>query len=133
MGTHDLGFRGLRDYLRRGIRTGLAYAEIALRCCHTQDRLWLREAVVNVLWGAGVVLALAAIITGPMWLCVITLIAVALVTARKFAQALLWGHPVSVALIYAIHTYLIKLPIFLGECTWLVRRLLGARRPTSAA
>lgn len=123
MADHDLGFRGWRDYWRRSVRCGATYAEIANRCRRSADRLWFREAVTNAAWAVALVAGVAALVLGPWPLRAAVLAAGLAVVARKTFQTARRGYSVGVALLYALHSYLAKLPIAWGECRWAFQRL----------
>jgi len=120
MANHDLGHTGFVDYWRRNVRVGRTYAEIAGRCVRSADRLWYRESIVNAGWAALIVAAAALLVVGPLWLELAILIGVFGIVGRKFFQARRRGYPAEVAAVYAVHTYLCKLPLAWGELRWLL-------------
>lgn len=122
MADHDLGFRGWGDFWRRQVRCGATYAEIAARCRHTNDPLWLPETISNAAWAVAILFALLLLIIGPMPLRGAVLAAAALVIARKYLQTVNSGQPPDVAALYALQTYYAKIPIALGELQWYLNR-----------
>lgn len=48
MGHHDLAMTGFRSYWRRAERSGYAYAKIGIRFARTDDPMWLRETIRNL-------------------------------------------------------------------------------------
>lgn len=125
MVNHALGHRGIWDYWRRNVRVGATYAEIAYRCMGTKDPLWLREAVTNLLWAAVLFAAVGVLAVGPGWARFGVLGAGIALLARKAWQVRAAG--LGVGLIYAVHTYVVKIPLAFGELRWALR----ARRPAS--
>ncbi len=122
MVEHDLAFSGWMDYWRRHVRIGATYAEIALRCYPTSDRLWFREMVVNLLWGTALVLSFALILIAPWLIRLLVVAGLVALVARKATQTMHRGYPSNVALVFGLHTYLAKIPVAFGICKWLVRR-----------
>ena len=131
MADHDLGFSGWRDFWKRQVRCGATYAEIAVRCCRSNDRLWLKEAVMNAAWFVAIIVALAILALGPNVARGAVLAAAAALLLRKFIQTYSGGHSAGVSAIYAIQTYYSKIPIAIGEMKWLLARLTGASRSRS--
>ncbi|HIJ65998.1 MAG TPA: glycosyltransferase family 2 protein [Candidatus Hydrogenedentes bacterium] len=132
MADHALGYRRFMDYWRRNLRMGATYAEIAARCCHSPERLWLKETAGNVAWMAAALICLAALIAGPVWLKLAAVLFAGGIVLRKCIQAGRRGYALPVAAAYAVHTYAAKVPLGLGTCLWLVRRhCLGAKRRSS--
>ncbi len=122
MADHDLGFSGFGDYWRRCVRTGAAYAEISTRCYRSNDRLWFGKTVGTLVWALALTLALVLLAVGPGWLRLVLALAFAIVFARKVLQMLLKGHGLSVAVIYAFHSYFAKFPFSYGGLRFLCRR-----------
>ncbi|MBI5094652.1 MAG: glycosyltransferase [Candidatus Hydrogenedentes bacterium] len=131
MADHDLGFAGWRDFWKRQVRCGATYAEIAVRCYHSNDRLWFKEAIMNAAWFGAILVALAVLITGPVPARWFVLIAALALFQRKFSQTIRAGHPADVAAIYALQTYYAKIPIAIGEIKWLISRLSKPSRKSS--
>ena len=124
MVTHDLGYSSFGEHMRRLVRVGETYIEIAARCARTADRLWLREAVAHVVWAGAALCALAALAFGATAVRAAVVTAVLLVLLRKTAQMLRRGYGLRVSITYAVHSYFAKLPMAWGEVIWLGRRLL---------
>ncbi|MBP8129658.1 MAG: glycosyltransferase family 2 protein [Candidatus Hydrogenedentes bacterium] len=123
MVEHDLAYRGLRDYLRRNVRCGETYAEIAARCRHTADPLWAREVRGLLAWVAAAAAAMALLITGPWYASAAILLLIPALLTRKTIQFLRRGNSFAVALLYALHTYTSKFSIAYGVLRhWFRRR-----------
>lgn len=122
MVQHDLAYGGLRDYARRTVRCGETYAEIAARCLHTKERLWLREVVTSLGWASILVIAILAAIAGAGAIQLAAAAFLAAVLGRKFLQYATRGRGMYISLVYALHTYATKLLVAYGILRWLARR-----------
>lgn len=121
MCQHDLGFTGLRDYLRRTLRVGETYIEIATRTRGTRDPMWVRQTIGNFAWLAIFVVAVALLVFGGWAGRVLVLGAALLLLARKLAQTRSRSGTFGVAAIYAVHTYAARVILGLGQLRWLLR------------
>ena len=128
MVTHDLGYTGFGEHMRRLVRVGETYIEIAARCARTTDRLWLREAVANVVWAGAALCVLPALAFGSAAVRTAVVAAALLVLLRKTAQMLCRGYGLRVSITYALHSYFAKLPMAWGELLWIVRHFPGQRK-----
>jgi glycosyltransferase involved in cell wall biosynthesis len=126
MVAHNLNYSGFLDYWHRNVRCGETYAEIAHLCHDTPDRLWLKESISNLAWGAVLVFMLVFVLAAPPLLKAWAVIGICGILLRKTIQMRLRGETTLVSLGYAVHVYFSKLPLALGECIWLLRWL--ARR-----
>ncbi len=135
MTRHDLGIRRFSQYWRRSVRAGHAYASVARRFAGTADPLWLAEsrrnqAHVAVLAGllalplAGAAVAWQAALAASA----LSLLALAVLVARTAArQAWKTGSSFDL-LVYAVHSHLQQLPVFVGQLQfWLRSRALAPR------
>ena len=127
MADHDLSYEGLRDYWGRNTRLGATYAEIAALCAMSQDRLWLREASTNLLLAALIAGGAVGIALGRPWMKVAILAITAAILIRKWFQTRRKGYPIAVSLVYALHTYLSKVPLSVGEVQWVWGRVRKKR------
>ncbi len=123
MTRHDLDMHHLRQYWRRCLRTGYAYAEVSSFYAATPDPLWLRESRRNrargLFWTLAPAAALALHATLPVLLF---LAAAALLIARTAAhirpRTTTWRQ----ALAYGAHSHFQQVPILLGQLRfWLTR------------
>lgn len=128
MADHDLGFRGSADYWKRNVRVGSTYAAIAARFAATSDPLWRREALANLAWAAILVFGAALLIFSSGVLRLAVLAFALFVIARKTIQTRRRGNSLSLSLVYALHTYFVKLPLAEGEVRWLIQRGWQAAR-----
>jgi glycosyltransferase involved in cell wall biosynthesis len=114
MVRHDLAFRGFADYWRRCVRVGEAYGEISARLKHTADPLWRRETRTTLRWAAILLALLVAPLLLPGALAPIPPLLLLGVLARKALQAWRNGQPLPIAVLYALHLYVAKLPTAWG-------------------
>lgn len=127
MAHHDLGMHTFRAYWRRAARSGEAYAQIGLRFARTDDPMWLREFLRNLLVPP-IGLALAAAIYavfGPVGLAAV----VALTGLRLVRKYLTLEKRVPsrrLRALYVAHLTFVRVPLFAGTVQYLWRRI--ARR-----
>ncbi len=122
MVTHDLAFRGFKDYWQRCKRVGETQAAIATRCWHTPDPLWRRETLRTLFWVAAYVVVLVTLAAAPVAFKAAAVGAVGFVLLRKMAQSFGAGQSPVVASLYALHTYFAKIPIAIGMVRWWLSR-----------
>ena len=121
MAGHDLDYGGFGDYVRRNIRCGETFAEVASRCWRTSDPLWRGEVGNNLAWAVLLLGALGLLVMGNPTLRLTAVAFLAAIFGRKFFQYLLKGRRPDIALLYALHTYASKLMIAWGIVKWRVR------------
>ena len=129
MTTHDIGDFGFRQYWRRCVRTGHAYAEVARRHAGSGRRFWLRENLRLVSWF--VVLAAAGVASAVWWSPWPLLIWVLLPVAqygRYVASELRSGNGVKWSFLGALRYLACKPPQFLGQALFVFRLLTGRGR-----
>jgi cellulose synthase/poly-beta-1,6-N-acetylglucosamine synthase-like glycosyltransferase len=132
MTRHDLAMRSFREYWRRALRAGHAYAEVAARSSGAALPLWRDVARRNRLHAIGLLAApiaagVAALALGTAWPLVAALALAVLLLART-AWRNRWksDDPATLAL-YALHSHLQQLPIFAGQLAYALARLRGRR------
>lgn len=123
MVRHDLAFRGFYDYWRRCVRVGEAYGEISALLRDTEDPLWTREVRAALLWAAVILVLLIAPLLLPAALAPFPPLLLLGVLVRKTVHAWRKGQPLRVAVLYALHLYLAKLPT-----AWGILRAMRARQ-----
>ncbi len=123
-GRHDLAMAGFRDYWRRAVRSGRAYAEVGLRFARTSDPMWRRELVRNV---AGPPAALLVALLAWWWLGAAGPGLLALLVIARLAwkvRALRGRLPsLGLRLRYVAHLAFVRLPLFVGSVEHLWGRL----------
>ena len=122
MAQHDLAYTGFRDYWRRNIRVGETYVEIAQRCKGTDDPFWGRETRQQITWGLSLVLIVVGLFVLPIPIKAVLLGGMLAVLLRKGLHGLRRGTGLSVAVVYAVHTYLAKISIAYGVLKWYLKR-----------
>ena len=133
MTGHDLAMQGWRQYWRRAVRTGHAYAEVSTRYAGTALPLWRAESRANirrgVFWASAWLCALA---TSVQWRSPLPLAAVIMIlavlatrTARKFTWK---SSDRTILLLYGLHSHLQQLPILIGQLSYWWGRRRGHRR-----
>jgi cellulose synthase/poly-beta-1,6-N-acetylglucosamine synthase-like glycosyltransferase len=120
MTGHDLAIKSVKQYWRRAVRSGYAYAEIAHRYRHTSLPFWLRESRLNLFHSAFllaivIVGVASALKTNSVVLLVVPALivaALAIRTAFRFQwksdhwPTLLW---------YGLHSHAQHIPISIGQ------------------
>ncbi len=127
MTHHDIGVTTFSAYWRRCYRGGHAYAEVADR---TQGALFRRESVKNHVQMAVYVLVplLLTICLGRMGLLIALLGAIALLI-RTTWRARWRNASIPTTALYALHTHICQLPIWLGQLAYLRGRFRSAPQP----
>jgi glycosyltransferase involved in cell wall biosynthesis len=123
MTLHDLNMVSFNQYLRRAYRSGYGYAEIAVRHCRENEKLWTRETIRVVckafaplsIFIAGIATGNPA--TGVMASLLILLLPLLKISKFKTQFSQTWGK----SFLYSIHICLVVFPQFAG----VMRYLLG--------
>ncbi len=122
MTRHDLAVRSFKAYARRCYRSGIAYAEVTHRMQTLGDALWQHEARRDLVHGLLyvtapllLVLAFALHVLAGVLLAALGLAVVLRSAWRCRARA--DGH-VLLALQYALHSHVQKIPAFFGQLAW---------------
>ncbi|MGB2988244.1 MAG: glycosyltransferase [Phycisphaerae bacterium] len=129
MALHDINMTRFRQYWRRCVRTGHAYAEIARR--HPGVQSWRRARWRNLFYALGTPLSLGLSlglwVPWPIaaWLAFVVLAVLRNALRLRRRVGTLGG-----ALGYSSHHYLAKTPIALGQCAYWLRSALS-RKPQS--
>jgi cellulose synthase/poly-beta-1,6-N-acetylglucosamine synthase-like glycosyltransferase len=129
MTGHDMAMTRFRQYWRRAVRTGYAYAEVSRRFQDTDDPLWRRARTRNLLrgvfWLVTPLVALAASALGRTFWPAIAWLGVLGALSLRTAWKMRWKSPDVVArLLYGVHSHLQHIPILVGQLQF----DLGARR-----
>jgi GT2 family glycosyltransferase len=132
MTLHDLGIGSFRQYWRRALRAGHAYAEVSRLTSASGQALWSAEARRNVVHGSAVAAAPAALaaaaIAGALPLAAVAGAGVA-VLARTYRRCAWKSESRLTLALYAVHSHLQQLPILCGQLAFHLDRLRGRRRP----
>jgi cellulose synthase/poly-beta-1,6-N-acetylglucosamine synthase-like glycosyltransferase len=122
MTRHDLAVRSFKAYARRCYRSGIAYAEVTHRMQSLGDGLWQHEARRDLVHGLLYVAAplLLALAFALHLLAGAVLFALGLVVVLRSA----WrcreraAGDALLALQYALHSHVQKVPAFFGQMAW---------------
>lgn len=132
MTGHDLAMTHWRQYWRRAVRAGHAYAEVAARFRGTATPLWEHDARRNLVRGGILLLSLLLAIGGALggslalpllvgagWLALV------LRTAAKVGWK---SREPWTRLLYGLHSHLQQIPILVGQLGYYRDRWRGRRR-----
>ncbi len=121
MVLHDINMASFGQYWRRCMRTGLAYAQVADR--HPDMHAWRRARWRNLGHAlAGPVAALASLALWSPWPIAIWAALLTAAWLRNAARVRPRVGSWSGALLYALHHYLAKTPMALGQMGYWLRR-----------
>lgn len=123
MAHHNLRMTGFSMYWRRAVRSGYAYAEIGLRFARTNDRLWLREFIVNLLTlPVGLSAVTVIFLLGGLQAVVIFAAVMALPFFWKFHSLRERIRSSTFRLLYVLHIGFLKIPLFFGSIKYFMKR-----------
>ena len=130
---HDLAITCFRQYWKRTVRAGYAYADVAARFRGAGEAFWVDEARRNIVRGvamvvapaAGLAISLAAASVVPALLAAGIFGMLAVRTAcRARWKCAQW----STLLLYGIHSHVQQIPILWGQLKFHMDRRKGRRR-----
>jgi cellulose synthase/poly-beta-1,6-N-acetylglucosamine synthase-like glycosyltransferase len=132
MTRHDLAMHSFRQYWRRSVRTGHAYAEVSSMYASTEDPFWTAESRRNVLrglfWLAAPASASALSIVRRSWIPLGLFAAGAIAIGwRTAARASTKTRSPRLLGAYALHSHLQQIPILLGQLHFWRQRRAGRR------
>lgn len=128
MTQHDLAMYTVKQYWRRSVRTGYAYAEVSAKYANTDDPLWLAESRSNiqrgVFWIAAPLLAILVSLAIRSWIPLeMFLLAALALIARTAVKARNRVKPLTLLAAYSLHSHLQQVPIFVGQLRfWRARK-----------
>lgn len=127
MTLHDAAMTSWRQWWRRSVRAGHAYAEGAARHGRPPERHWVREVRSNWLWGA-IVPTLALGFAWPTHGASLALMLGYVVLAWRVRRHM-QGRNYSArdAVVYAMFTVLGKFPMAVGQAQYVWNRCVGRR------
>jgi glycosyltransferase involved in cell wall biosynthesis len=133
MTKHDFNMTRVRQYWRRALRSGHAYAEVSKRFRDTDDPLWQRARVRNLqrgtFWTVTAGLALLASIVRRSPLPALAWMALLILMAVRSGWKARWKSPDAATLfLYGLHCHLEQVPIFFGQLRFDLDAWRGKRR-----
>jgi cellulose synthase/poly-beta-1,6-N-acetylglucosamine synthase-like glycosyltransferase len=133
MTGHDLALLHFRQYWRRAVRTGHAYAEISERYRKTSDPLWTDESRANVLRGVLYLLTTLGILVAAVllrsWIPLLVWTLGGTALAVRTAILASWkSSSTSTLLWFGFHSHVQHVPIFLGQMLYRWDRWRGRGR-----
>jgi glycosyltransferase involved in cell wall biosynthesis len=127
MTLHDANVTRFKQWLRRTIRSGHAYAEGFTRHRREPGRFWAREVRSNLFWGA----VLPAVTLGLAWplvgLSLVALLGYPILVLRINHSSRLRGMTAREARTYAIFCVMGKIPSAYGQIRYWLRHARGRR------
>jgi glycosyltransferase involved in cell wall biosynthesis len=127
MSTHDANLLHFRQWWRRMVRSGHAYAEGFARHHREPGRHHAREMASNLAWGALLPLLILALLWPTRGLGALLLLAYPLLSLRVYRSSRRRGRNARDARLYAIFCVLSKLPSAYGQLRYWVMAALGKR------
>jgi glycosyltransferase involved in cell wall biosynthesis len=133
MTKHDFNMTRIRQYWRRAVRSGHAYAEVSKRFRATDDPLWQGARVRNLQRGAFWTLTPLLALSTSIALCspfpaLAWLALLALMAARSGWKARWKSSDPSTLFLYGLHSHLEQVPILLGQLQFDLDAWRGTRR-----
>jgi glycosyltransferase involved in cell wall biosynthesis len=133
MTGHDLQMKHFRQYWKRALRAGHAYAEVSARFRGTSDPFWQAERKGNLrrggFWLISFFLAVVATILLRSFLPALAWISLLLLLSLRSAWNARWkSRNVATLLAYGVHSQLQQIPIFLGQLQFDRDRRRGRQR-----
>ena len=132
MTQHDLAIKTVGAYWKRATRTGHAYSEVSERFAKTGEPFWTEELKRTqsraVVWMATPVVALVlAVLLKSLWPIGIALLLAVLVIVRTAYKAQWRSDDKVTLLLYAVHSHLQHIPIWLGHLRFKRSQKRGAK------
>jgi hypothetical protein len=127
MTLHDAAMTRFRQWWRRSVRAGHAYAEGAARHGKPPERHWVREVRSNWLWGVAVPLVALGFVWPTHGWSLLLLIGFVVLAWRVWRHGRRRAWPLFDAAAYALFTVLGKFPMAWGQLTFCVNQLVGRR------
>jgi cellulose synthase/poly-beta-1,6-N-acetylglucosamine synthase-like glycosyltransferase len=121
MTTHDLAMTSFRQYWKRAVRAGFAYASVSDRFRSSADPLWRREVQRNLMQGCTMLaLPIFATLLSFRFQTSIPLLILALcvfLVVVRTASRVAWKSPGSTKtlFLYGVHSHLQQIPILFGQ------------------
>jgi len=132
MTEHDLAILTWRQYWRRAVRTGHAFAEVASLYKNTDHPIWLAESRRNVLNGSlycgGVVAAIAGTALTHSWIFLVVFCALVAIRILRTATRFRWKSSSPwILILYGLHSHIQQIPILLGQLKYWMNAMRRSR------
>ncbi len=121
MTKHDLAISRWSQYWRRACRAGYAYSQIAWQTRDRQVQLWGRESTANVVRAVALLIGLLIFVFSMFispWFAAAGTALACLVLMRSAWRARWKSGSGVVLMLYAVHSHLQQIPIFLGQLSF---------------
>lgn len=134
MTGHDLEMRRFRQYWRRALRAGHAYAEVSGRFRRTGDPFWQDVRVANFkrggFWVGSALLTIAlCLLLCSLWPAAAWIALLLLLSVRSASKARWKSRAAMTLFLYGVHSQLQQVPILFGQIGYeLGRRKQGPRK-----
>jgi glycosyltransferase involved in cell wall biosynthesis len=127
MTGHDLAITHWRQYWKRAMRAGYAYAEVSERFRNSNDSFWSSERNANILRGSWWTVSFAAAVIASVRLGLIPVacwLALFLLLSLRSAWLARWKSNDRVTLLlYGVHSQLQQVPILFGQLRYLFDKI----------
>ncbi len=123
MTGHDLAMRHFKQYWKRALRAGYAYAQVSSRFRNSGDPFWQAERTGNLRRGGFWIFSFVAAIAASVWLRsvwpTVAWLALLLVLSLRSTRKARWkSSDAGTLLLYGLHSQLQQVPIFFGQLSY---------------
>jgi hypothetical protein len=130
---HDLAMTRFRQYWKRSIRTGYAYAEVSRRYRHTENPFWSSERINNlkrgIFWALSPIVAMIASVLLQSVLPMILWCALFIGLSLRSSLSARWKSRDALALfLYGMHSHFQQIPICVGQLQYECSQRQGKRK-----
>jgi len=130
---HDLAMTRFRQYWKRSIRTGYAYAEVSRRYRHTENPFWGSERINNlkrgIFWAFSPIVAMIASVLLQSVLPMILWCALFIGLSLRSSLSARWKSRDALALfLYGMHSHFQQIPICVGQLQYERSQRQGKRK-----
>lgn len=127
MTGHDLAMTSMRQYWRRALRAGFAYACVSQRFRNAESPLWREDSERNLIRGSALLLMPVLAVAGSFYLhnwipAAATLLVFLLLSAYTAARSFWKQADFGTSMLYGLHSHLQQIPIFFGQVKYFLQR-----------
>jgi GT2 family glycosyltransferase len=119
MAQHDLQITRFKQYWRRAVRSGHAYAEVSARFRKSGDQFWSADRRANLIRGGFWLTSLLAAVVASIWFGMISVglwVAVLCALSLRSAWKARWKSKNAWTLVlYGFHSQLQQIPVLIGQ------------------